>query len=128
MRIIIADESPAVFDRVVKLLIPVGGAVVAHTTEVSETLRCVAASRPDVVILELHLRGGTGIQVLRRLKREYPEIAVIVLTNFPFPQLRAMCKKLGADGFLDKSMDFDEVPALVRALTQKTRLAGAGIR
>ena len=124
MKIIIADDSYAVFDRLEELLASLPQVeIAAHTRDVDETLHCLAAVRPDVIILELHLPGGTGLEILRCAKQANTETAVIVLTNFPFPQLRVMCKNLGADAFLDKSMEFDQVPTVVRAMTERHRLA-----
>ena len=49
--------------------------------------------------------GGTGIDVLREVKCDSPTPIVMILTNFPSPEHREMCKAAGADFFFNKSTD-----------------------
>jgi lipid A disaccharide synthetase len=74
------------------------------------------ATRPDAVVLDLHLKGGNGIDVLRAIHAEAPQIVFIVLTNHPTPQHRRLCLDAGARHFLDKSNEFTRVNEIVGAL------------
>jgi DNA-binding NarL/FixJ family response regulator len=122
LRILIADDSQAFYERLAQLLAPLPEVeITGHTTDVRETVRCVAESQPEVVILDLHMPGGTGIDALNLIKLTEPGIIVMVLTNFAFPQHREQCMDLGADYFLDKSREFEKVPTLLVELAKKIR-------
>jgi DNA-binding NarL/FixJ family response regulator len=120
MRILVAEASHAIFERLSELLASLPGIdITGHTTDVPRTMRCFAERRPDTVILDLNIAGGNGIDVLKSIKRTHPETAVVVLTRFAYPQYRVKCMDLGAHSFLDKSMEFEKVPTLIRELAEK---------
>jgi DNA-binding NarL/FixJ family response regulator len=90
--------------------------VAGEAAEVDQAIAGIRATQPDAVVLDLHLRGGTGIDVLRALHAEAPQIVFIVLTNHPTPQHRRLCQALGARHFLDKSNEFTRVNEIVAGL------------
>ena len=61
------------------------------------------------MIIDLHLRSGTGFDLLSRLKgaSALSGLKKVVLTNFATPAFRQRCASLGADYFFDKSLEFD---------------------
>ena len=71
-------------------------------------------TQPDVVILDIQMQGKSGIELLKELKRETPDIRVIVLTSYAYPQYRRQCKELGAEHFLSKLTEFERLKGLVR--------------
>jgi CheY-like chemotaxis protein len=72
--------------------------------------------RFDIVCLDINLPGKSGIELLRHVKTAYPRIIVIMLTNRSGDYYRTICKRLGADYFMDKSIEFDNVPLLISSL------------
>ena len=72
----------------------------------------------DVVILDIHMPEGNGLDVLHTIKQDGVGRMVIILTNYPYPGYRQKCLQAGADFFLDKSAEFDQIPALVEQLKQ----------
>jgi DNA-binding NarL/FixJ family response regulator len=70
----------------------------------------------DIVCLDINLPGKSGIELLRHVKTAYPRIIVIMLTNRSSDYYRTICKRLGADYFMDKSIEFDNVPLLISSL------------
>jgi DNA-binding NarL/FixJ family response regulator len=90
--------------------------VAGEAAAVDEAIAGIRATRPDVVVLDLHLKGGNGIDVLRAIHAEAPQIVFIVLTNHPTPQHRRLCMQAGARHFLDKSNEFTRVNEIVGAL------------
>lgn len=76
----------------------------------------ILRTRPDAVILDIHLIGGSGIEVLRKIRPREPGIVFIVLTNDPEPQYRKVCMQAGANYFLDKSNEFEKVRSVVENL------------
>jgi DNA-binding NarL/FixJ family response regulator len=76
----------------------------------------VASETPDVLILDLHLRSGSGFGVLRALARaraagRRPKI--VILTNFGLPEYRREAEAFGVEAFLDKSRDYFRLPSLL---------------
>lgn len=67
----------------------------------------IAEGGCDMVIIDVFLKGGTGLDVLRRLAVHDGAVRPLVLTNYATPEIRAECLQLGADRVFDKSRDID---------------------
>ena len=65
-------------------------------------LDSLAERRPDCVILDLHMPGMNGLDVLQQLARVLPALPVIVITAHDEPSSRARCLAAGARGYLSK--------------------------
>jgi DNA-binding NarL/FixJ family response regulator len=112
MRVFLVEDSPAIRERLHDVVFQMDGAqVAAEAATESDAVQGILALRPDVVILDLTLAAGSGIEVLRKVKTALPALKVIVLTNKTEPQYRNKCMALGADRFLDKSRDFGSLRA-----------------
>ncbi len=111
MRVLIVDDSSIIADRLATLLSEVSREirVVGQARDVDEALTAAWALKPDVLILDLGLPSGSGIDVLAEVKRADPVPIVVILTNYPYPQYRKRCLELGADFFFDKSTEFDSL-------------------
>jgi len=70
---------------------------------------------PDTVILDIRMPGKSGIQLLREIKSEHPEITAIMLTNYDYPQYRKESLQAGADHFFNKTREFAKIVDLLRA-------------
>jgi two-component system, OmpR family, response regulator len=119
LRILLVEDSALLAARLTELLRHVPEVDVIGTLDTeSGALDCMASVSPDVIILDLHLRTGSGFGVLRRLHgAERPK--VIVLTNFDVPAYRREAESLGADAFLDKSRDYRHLPELLSAFARQ---------
>lgn len=117
MRVFIADDSPQVVERLTDLLSGLPGIQLAGSAgEVSVGLQCIRELRPDALILDLEMPGGSGLDVLRAVRQELPALLVLVCTNYPYQQYRKECLEAGANYFLDKSMEFDKIPMILYQL------------
>jgi DNA-binding NarL/FixJ family response regulator len=127
MTVLIVDDSQVVTQRLKALISEVIGIEIAGNAGTApEALHAVRSLRPDVVILDLQLRGGRGMEVLKTIRREQPDSAVIVLTNHSPSQYRRKCLENGARSFLDKSTEFPEVATLLRELVRGASCQTAG--
>ena len=61
----------------------------------------------DLIIVDLFLRSGSGLGVLETVRRHYPHLHAIVLSNYATPEIRARCAAAGAERVFDKSRDID---------------------
>jgi DNA-binding NarL/FixJ family response regulator len=115
MRAFVVEDSAMLVERLRDILAAVGGIeFVGASGSACEAIELILGANPDVVILDIRLDSGSGIDVLRHIKANQPSIKVIVLTNYPFPQYRKKCLELGAEHFLDKVTEVEQVADILR--------------
>mgnify|MGYP006328013231 CR=1 FL=1 len=86
-----------------------------------DAVTLAASARPDAVVLDLHLREGNGIDVMRALRQVGTLPTFIVLTNHSGLPYRKAALEAGADHFLDKSTEIPLVLSLIRTLQRGAR-------
>lgn len=114
-RVFLADDSGAIRARVAALLDAHHLPVIGEGTSPEACIAGILASRPEVVVLDVQLEGGTGLQVLQAVRAANPGIAFVVFSNNAGPAYRKRYLGEGAAGFLDKSVDFEQLPAAIQA-------------
>lgn len=113
MKVFVVDDSAVIRGRLKRLLAEVQVQVIGEAGDAQVALAAIFEHRPDVVLLDIHILNGNGIDVLSRLKQEQGAPAVIILTDYPYPEYRERCLAAGADFFFVKSTEFQLiVPAL----------------
>jgi DNA-binding NarL/FixJ family response regulator len=114
MKILLVDDHEVV--RVgVRALIErqPGMEVVGEAGTVREAVEMTVHLSPDVVVLDIRLPGGSGLEACRQIKSDRPETRIIILTSFPDDQVVFDAIACGADGYVLKEIGSDE---LIRAL------------
>jgi DNA-binding NarL/FixJ family response regulator len=115
--ILIVDDSLIITERLQVMLRGLSNTgAVASAGDYSQAVRWLQHTPFDIVFLDINLPGKSGIELLRHIKAAYPRIVVIMLSNQSSDYYRAICKKLDADYFLDKSTEFDKVPFIISSL------------
>lgn len=92
--------------------------VVAEAADEQGGLQHIEHCRPDLVIVDLELTGGSGIGVLSALHRDpgrYGMPKAVVFTNHVSTILRSRCEALGIGGFFDKSYQLDKLIDFIQA-------------
>jgi two-component system OmpR family response regulator len=115
LSVLLVEDSRVLAERLRETLLSVPGVQLAATVD-SEADAIAALQRHpvDVVLLDLHLRQGTGFGVLRSIPgSRAKDVVVIVLTNYDLAEYRRAAAALGATHFLDKLRDFDRLPTLL---------------
>jgi two-component system response regulator DevR len=118
MNILLVDDSQLVREQLLSLLSGIKGVEnIGQAESLPEAMAALKKMPINVMILDIIMQGGSGMEVLAMMKknRNKPPL-VIVLTNYPFDQLRDKCLAAGADYFFDKSADFEKIPALLQEL------------
>lgn len=114
MKVFIADDSEIIRERLVVMISKLKGVeIIGEAEDVSGAIKSITEKMPGIVILDIKMPGGSGIDVLKKLKEKKLNPVVIIITNYPYPELRKACFEAGADFFFDKSLEFG---ALLRAL------------
>lgn len=108
-RIFLAEDSAEIRQRVAQLLTDRDMTVVGESATPQGAIDGILASHPDVVVLDVQLEGGSGLAVLRAVRRAAPSIAFVVLSNHAGDAYRKLYLREGAAHFLDKSTEFDQL-------------------
>ena len=120
MKLFIADDSEMMRERIREMVLAVEGVeLVGEAGDVKASIKGILDLKPDVVILDIRMPGGSGLDVLRKVKGHLKKTPlIIVLTNYPFPEYKEVMIKLGADCFFDKSVEFGEVQKVLEKMLQ----------
>ena len=124
LRVYLVEDAPSFRDRLADYLTETGDVEMAGFADSeAAALQDLRGAPPDVVIVDLHLREGSGIGVIESLRRQWPRRppTIVVLTNYAFPEFEAACRDRGADHFYDKSTQFGAVKTLLRSLRESGR-------
>ncbi len=110
LSILIVEDSSVIRQRLRSLLRESGrvGLIVQAESE-PEALRHLELFKPQMAIIDLRLRSGSGLGVLRHLKSHAPACLAVVLTNAAVAEVRDACLEAGADHVLRKSTDFERL-------------------
>jgi DNA-binding NarL/FixJ family response regulator len=121
VKVFVADDSPAVRMRIIKLLSEIKDIeVVGQAGDAPQALDSIQRLKPDVVILDIHMPSGSGIDVLQEIHKSELPPTTIILTNYPYAQYRERCMRAGADYFFDKSNEFEKITDVFRQLIERT--------
>jgi DNA-binding NarL/FixJ family response regulator len=116
LRVFIADDSLLIRDRVALMLGASEMIIVGQAQTPQDCIDGILAAYPDVVVLDVQLDGGSGLQVLRAVRHVAPSIAFVIFSNSSDPSDRQCYLGEGAEDFLDKSHEFDQLAhAVVKA-------------
>lgn len=115
LNVFIADDSILVRERITELLADLPEVnLVGQAGNVPDAVAGIQRLRPDAVILDIRMPGGSGIEVLETIKMYGSGPLVIMLTAYAQPQYRERCLAAGADYFFDKTTEFDQITRVLR--------------
>jgi DNA-binding NarL/FixJ family response regulator len=110
MKIVIADDSSLWRERIKGVLTGINSmAVIYEAKNGVEALRLIKDTHPDIAILDIRMPEMNGIELLMKIRELQIKIKVCVLTSYPYPQYRTRCMEEGADYFLSKTEDFEDI-------------------
>ena len=126
-RIYLIDDHPIVRAGLSALLQGAGHAIVGEGADITLALSEINRLSPDVVMLDLHLDGRSGFEVLAELQRRQMSTRVIVLSMSDQPRNVAEALRMGASGYVLKGSASIELVAAVEAVQQGRRYLGEGL-
>jgi DNA-binding NtrC family response regulator len=119
--ILVVDDQDSIRHFVSKALED-DGYTVRSAESVRETRQAIEQDMPDLLLLDLKLPDGTGIELLREIKRLQPEVPVILMTAFGEVETAVEAMSAGAYWFVKKPFQNDELLALVARALESQRL------
>jgi len=122
IRILIADDHPIVRKGLCQIVQDAPDLeVVAEATTADDVLAATGAAALDVVVLDLGLPGAVGLSVLKRLRKDVPNVPVLILSIAPEDQFGIRAIKAGAAGYVPKRSAPEQLVDAIR------RVAAGGV-
>jgi DNA-binding NarL/FixJ family response regulator len=105
--------------------------IVGEVTEGDQVLATVARTKPDVVLLDIRLPKLDGLMCLDLIRKRHPKVRVVMLSVFSDPEHIEKALQRGADGYVVKTVDPDDLASALRQVAEQTvfhalRLPSAG--
>jgi CheY-like chemotaxis protein len=112
LRCFLVEDSPVIRQNLISTLeemLPLE--VVASAEDEQEAVQWMrrADADCDLMIIDIFLKAGTGLEVLRKARMLKPQAKLVVLSNYATADMRQRCMDLGADRIFDKSAEVDEL-------------------
>ena len=119
-RILVVDDEPSILETVGGVLRDEGFEVDTASTA-RGAMSAAAATRPDMIVLDIMLPDFDGVEITRRLRADGRDVAVLFLTARDAVEDRIAGLRIGGDDYVTKPFSLDELVERVRAILRRTR-------
>ena len=128
IRILVADDHPVVRGGLVALLRTIAGfEVVGEAADGESALREVQLTRPDIVLMDVRMPGLDGVEATRRIRAAVPATRVLMLTMYDDDATVMTAMQAGAQGYLLKEAEQEEIVRAVRGVIAGEAIFGPGV-
>ena len=90
--------------------------VIAEAASAREAIEKTKANKPDVVVMDIRLKGGSGIEACQEITEKYPETKVIMLTSYAEDEMLFSAIRAGASGYVLKQIGSDDLIHAIEAI------------
>jgi two-component system OmpR family response regulator len=119
LRVLLVEDSEVLIERLTEAIREMTDLKLICTVDTEAAAVAVVNREPvDVIILDLHLRQGTGFGVMRALTATQLKPRIVVLTNYDLPEYKNAAFALGATHFLDKARDYGRLPEVLQEICE----------
>jgi DNA-binding NarL/FixJ family response regulator len=95
--------------------------VIEEAANGNEVLEKINKNRPDLIFMDIRLPEVNGLELTKKIKKEFPGVNIAILTDYDLPEYRQAAAQYGADRFFVKdSFKWDEVEVLVKSILPGT--------
>jgi len=117
LSVLIVDSYPLVREGLKRIIEALADfSVCGEAGSIRQARNLVKAKRPDIVIVDLSLQDGSSLELIQRLKNEYPEIKVLVCSMLDELLFAERAMSAGARGFVDKHEAAQHIPKALRQI------------
>jgi DNA-binding NarL/FixJ family response regulator len=127
LRVVIVDDHPMVVDGLRMALELAGMHVVGTAGSVAGAVSAATEHRPDVIVMDIQLPDGTGVDATRAVLAAAPGAAVLMLTMLDEPDTVMAAVRAGARGYVVKGATRDEIVRAVTAVAGGEAIFGASV-
>ncbi|ATM01005.1 DNA-binding response regulator [Aeromonas sp. CA23] len=113
---LVVDDHPAIRFALKRILESNGVRVIAESDNGIDALKAVEEFTPDVIVLDIDIPMLDGFEVIKRLRRSYPDIKILVITASSSDSFSVRCFYAGANGFLRKTDSIDLLPNVIKQI------------
>jgi DNA-binding NarL/FixJ family response regulator len=125
MRILIADDHHLVRRGVADLLSKEAGwEICGEATDAAQAFQKASELNPDLVLLDISMPDGSGLEAARRIRQEIPHVRILMMSHHDATQFEKSAIDSGADGCIDKARLALDLIAMIKSLQPRnTNLA-----
>jgi two-component system, NarL family, response regulator DesR len=128
IRVLLAEDQAMVRGALASLLeLEPDVEVVSQVARGDEVTESALRARPDVALLDIEMPGATGLEALVQLRRELPEVRILILTTFGRPGYLRRAMESGASGFLLKDAPAHQLASAIRLAVAGERVVDPGL-
>ena len=123
MKIIIANDHPLVREGLRYHFNKIQGwQVVAEAENILEALQIVSLHLPDVLIIDVFMPGGYGIEIISNMKNKYPKMSIVIYTTISSEDLIYSALRAGASAYIDKSTRPIHIIEIIQSISKGERV------
>ncbi len=128
LRILLADDHAVVRRGVKQILVEAfPQAIFGEAQNAHEVLGLIGKEHWDIVILDLNMPGGSGLEALKQMKQDHPQLPVLILTMFPEDQYAVRTIRAGAAGYLNKESAPEELVQAIHKILRGGKYISAAV-
>jgi DNA-binding NarL/FixJ family response regulator len=117
LRIILADDHAVVRKGIKQILSEAfGGATFGEAGNIHELREVIGGEEWDILILDLAMPDGNGLEILKQIDKDYPKLAVLVMSIYPEDQYALRTIRAGAKGYLNKESAPEELVQAIQKI------------
>ncbi len=87
---------------------------ISEAKDGEEAMQKIEAFRPEVVFMDVRLPGENGLELTKKVKAQYPDVIVVVVTNYDLPEYRKAAYESKANHFISKDSFLDIINSLLK--------------
>jgi len=116
-QVFLVEDSVAIRKRLVEMISAEPGVIVIGEADSAKSaIEGILRTHPGLVVLDIRLTEGSGMEVLRKIKPLFPDIVFAMLSNHAEPQYRKAYLQAGASFFLDKTNEFEKIKDVIASV------------
>lgn len=128
IRIVIADDHGLVREGFKSILQQIDGVdVIASVSSGEEAIACTNENNPDIVLMDIVMRGMTGIEAARWIKEQNPNVKVVLISSEVSPDFVRDGLKAGIDGYMSKDSTKEAVAWALETVMRGERYLGKNV-
>jgi two-component system cell cycle response regulator DivK len=111
--VLVVDDDESILE-VVKIVLEEEGYVVTAISDYEEIDQEIVAKSPDIIVLDIYMPGRNGAEITRQLKTHQYSAHIPIIIASAGTELKSIAEQVGADGYLEKPFEIEELVAVIK--------------